>query len=36
MAELMEMMFGFGIRVGQMKRRRCSLMSNYFDHAVVL
>jgi len=32
MAEQIEMMFGFWTRVGRVKRRRCGLMSNYFDY----
>jgi len=32
MAEVIEIVCGFGIRVGRMKRRRCGLMPNYFDH----
>ena len=30
------MPFGFWTRVGRMKRRRCGLMSNYFDHLLLL
>jgi len=31
MAEI-QIMFGFWTRVNRMKRRRCGLVSNYFDH----
>jgi len=31
MAEQRQMLFGFWIRVGRMKWRRCGLMSNYSD-----
>jgi len=30
------MLFGFWTRVGRMKRRRYGLMSNYFDHLLLL
>ena len=36
MAEQIEMLFGFLIRMGWMKRRRCCLMSNYFDHLLFI
>jgi len=32
MAEQIEMLFGFWTQVGSMKRQRCGLMSNYFEH----
>jgi len=36
MAEHVEMLFCFGTRVGRMKRKQCGLMSNYFDHLLLL
>ena len=36
MAEQIEMLFGFLIRTGWMKPRRCGLMSNYFDHLLFI
>jgi len=36
MAEQIEMSFGFWTRVGRVKRRRCGLVSNYFEHLLVL
>ena len=35
-AEQIEMLFGLCTRVGRMKRRRCGLLSNYFDHLFFL
>jgi len=36
MAEQIETLFDFWTQVGRMKRRWCGLMSNYFDHLLLL
>jgi len=35
-AEQIEILSGFWTRVSRMKRRRCGLMSSYFDHLLVI
>jgi len=34
--EQLEMLFGFWAWVGRMKRWRCGVMSDYFDHLFIL